>query len=186
MKTQHRLALFNSFFKIGMLAFGGGYAVAPLLQKEAVERRGWITSEELADIMTVSQTLPGVIMTNSATMIGYRVAGFWGAFLATVASIIPTFAITIIVTAFLWQYSDNHWVRKTFTGILIGVTSLIIYSITKLWKTAIRDYFDVLLALMAAAGLILFKINAVLVILGIAGAGFARNFILSRRGSQGK
>jgi chromate transporter len=184
MKTKQRLALFNSFFKIGMLAFGGGYAVAPLLQKEAVERQGWITSEELADIMAVSQTLPGVIMTNSATMIGYRVAGLRGAFLATTAAIIPTFAITILVTAFLWRYSDNPWVRKAFTGILIGVASLIIYSITKLWETAIRDYFDILLALLAAAGLILFKIHAVLVILGIAVFGFARNFILSRKGNH--
>ncbi|HEX3043404.1 MAG TPA: chromate transporter [Bacillota bacterium] len=186
MKIKQRLVLFNSFFKIGMLAFGGGYAVAPLLQKETVERRGWITSEELTDIMAVSQTLPGVIMTNSATMIGYRVAGLWGALLATTAAILPTFAITIIVTAFLWQYSDNPWVRKAFTGILIGVGSLIIYSITKLWKTAIRDYFDILLALLSAVGLILFKLNTVLVILGIAFFGFTRNFILSRRGRQVK
>lgn len=185
MKTKQRLALWNSFFKIGMLAFGGGYAVAPLLQKEAVERRGWITSEELADIMAVSQTLPGVIMTNSATMIGYRVGGVWGAVIATGAAIIPTFAITLIVTAFLWKYSDHPWVQKTFTGILVGVASLIIYSITKLWKTAIRDYFDVLLAL-AAAGLILFKINAALALLAIAVTGFARNFILSRRGNHQK
>lgn len=185
MKTKPYLALFTSFFKIGLIAFGGGYAVAPLLQKEAVEHREWINSEELTDIMAIAQTLPGVIFTNSATMIGYRVAGFQGAFIATTASIIPTFAITIIVTAFLWKYSDNPMVRKTFTGILIGVSSLIIYSITKLWKTAVQDYFDILLVLLSAAVLILFKINAVLVILGIAALGFSRNYILARRGKPG-
>jgi chromate transporter len=181
MKTKPYFALFNSFFKIGFIAFGGGYAVAPLLQKEAVERRGWIGGEELTDIMALAQTLPGVVFTNSATMIGYRVAGFWGAFIATTASIIPTFAITIIVTAFLWKYTDNLWVRKTFTGILLGVSALIIYSVTKLWKTAVKDYFDILLVLLSAAALILFKINAVLVILGVAIIGFSRNLIIATR-----
>jgi chromate transporter len=185
MKTKQYLALFNSFFKIGMAAFGGGYAVAPLFQKEMVERRKWITEEELTDIMAISQTLPGVIMTNSSTIIGYRVAGFWGALIATTASIVPTFAITIIVTAFFWKYSDNPLVRKTFTGILIGVTSLIIYSITKFWKAAVKDYFDVLLVLIAAAALILFKIHAVLVILGVAAIGFTRNLVLTIRSGSG-
>jgi chromate transporter len=185
MKTELYTALFKSFFKIGMIAFGGGYAVAPLLEKEVVERRRWISGEELTDIMALGQTLPGVVFTNSATMIGYRVAGFWGAFIATSASIIPTFAITIIVTVFLWKYTDNPWIRKTFTGILIGVSSLIVYSITKLWKSAVKDYFDVLLVLLSAAGLVLFKINAVLVILGVAVIGFSRNIILATRSDSG-
>lgn len=184
MKSRSYLALFNSFFKIGFIAFGGGYAVAPLLQEEVVERREWISGEELTDIMALAQTLPGVVFTNSATMIGYRVAGFWGAFIATTASIIPTFAITIIVTAFFWKYTDNLWVRKTFSGILIGVSALIVYSITKLWKTAVKDYFDIMLVLLSAAALILFKINAVLVILSVAVIGFSRNLILANRSGK--
>lgn len=185
MKTKSYLALFSSFFKIGMIAFGGGYAVAPLLQKEAVERREWINGEELTDIIALAQTLPGVIFTNSATIIGYRVAGFWGAFIATAASIAPTFAITIIVTALLWKHTDNPWVQKTFTGILIGVSALIIYSITKLWKTAVKDYFDILLVVLSVVALILFKINAVLVILGVAAIGVARSLILTARSGCG-
>ena len=184
MKPKPYPALFNSFFKIGLLAFGGGYAVAPLLQKEAVERRGWITGEELTDFLALSQSLPGVIFTNSATMIGYRVGGFWGAFIATTASIIPTFAITIIVSAFFWNYTDNPWVRKAFAGILIGVAALIIYSITKLWKTAVKDYFEILMAVISAAAMILFKANAVLVILGITAIGFTRNLIISKRATR--
>lgn len=181
MKLNKYLALFGSFFKIGLIAFGGGYAVTPLLQKEAVERRGWITGEELTDIVALAQSLPGVIFTNSATIIGYRVAKVLGAFIATTASIIPTFAITIIVTAFFWQYTDYPWVRKAFTGILIGVSALIIYSITQLWKTAVKDYFDVVLVLLSTAALILFKINAVGVILGGAVIGFFRNLIKSKQ-----
>jgi chromate transporter len=178
METNKYLVLFNSFVKIGAIAFGGGYAVVPLLQKEVVERRRWIGSEELTDIMALAQTLPGVIFTNSATMIGYRVAGFWGALVATTAAILPTFAIMLIVTAFLWKYTSSIWVQKTFTGILIGVSALIIHSITRLWKTAVKDYFDIFLVLLSAGALILFKVNVVLVILGAAVIGFARNMIV--------
>jgi chromate transporter len=184
MKASQLTALFVSFFKIGAIAFGGGYAVAPLFQKEIVEHRKWITHEELTDIMAMAQTLPGIIMTNSATMIGYRVSGFWGAVLATTASISPTFVITILVTAFFWNYTGNPLVRKTFTGILIGVTSLIIYSITKMWKSAVKNYFDILIVLLSSACLILFKINAVFVILGAAIIGFSRNLIVLRTRGQ--
>lgn len=176
------MLLFRSFFKIGLIAFGGGYAVAPLLQKEVVENREWIASEELTDIMAIAQTLPGVIFTNSATMIGYKVAGLSGSAVATISAIIPTFMITILVTVFFWNFTNNPIVQKAFVGILIGVTSLVIYSITKMWKSAIRNYFDIILVVLSSLCLIFFKINAVFVILGVAIIGFAYNLIVFKIG----
>lgn len=172
MDVKKIIQLFISFFKIGAIAFGGGYAVAPLLQKEIVEHRKWITSEELTDIMAISQALPGIIFTNSATMIGYRVAGFIGALVATTSSIAPTFIITLVVTSYFWNYTENVWVQKALTGVLLGVTALILYSITKMWKSAVRNYFDIALVVLSSLLLIIFKASAIYVILGVAVLGF--------------
>lgn len=181
------MLLFRSFFKIGLIAFGGGYAVAPLLQKEMVEEREWITSEELTDVMAIAQTLPGIIFTNSATMIGYKVAGLSGAVIATISAIIPTFIITILVTAFFWNFTSNPIVQKAFVGILLGVTSLILYAITKMWKSAVRNYFDIMLVVISSLCLIFFNGTAVFVILGVAVVGFTYNLIVFkiRRSNNG-
>ena len=92
------IELFITFLKIGFLAFGGGYAVIALLQKEVVNHKKWLSNEELSDIMAIAQTLPGIIYVNSATMVGYRKQGLWGALIATIASVIPTFILILLVT----------------------------------------------------------------------------------------
>ncbi len=176
--------LFISFFKIGLIAFGGGYAVIPLLQREAIENRRWVTQAELADIMAISQTLPGIIMVNSATMIGCKVAGFWGGLVATCAAIAPTFIITILVTVFFWRYTNNPVIKKALTGILIGVTALIIYAITKTWGTVIQSHFDLLLVVICVILLLLFKVNVVLVILLAALIGFISQLFFFRSGRK--
>ena len=184
MELKQLLEIFVSFFKIGCIAFGGGYAIAPLLQKEVVEHRNWITNEELTDMMAIAQALPGIIFTNVATMIGYKLSGLLGAITAIISAIIPTFTITILVTTYLWNYTDNPIVHKAFIGILIGVTSLILYAITKMWGTAVKNNFDVLLVLLSASCLILFKTSAVFVILGGAIIGFSRNLIVFKMGGR--
>jgi chromate transporter len=184
MRLKLIIQLFTSFFKIGLVAFGGGYTVIPLLQREAVETRHWVTAEELAEIMAISQTMPGIIMINSATMIGCRIAGFWGGLTATAASTAPTFIITILVTIFFWGYTDNPLIKKALTGILLGVTALIIYSITTTWKSVVRDYFDIILVLLSTVLLLLFKINVVLVIIGTAMLGFAYQLFLVNSGRK--
>lgn len=176
--------LFISFFKIGLVAFGGGYTVIPLLQREVIETRHWVTAEELAEIMAISQTMPGIIMINSATMIGCRIAGFWGGLIATAASTAPTFIITILVTIFFWGYTDNPLIKKALTGILLGVTALIIYSITTTWKSVVRDYFDIFMVVLASTLLLLFKINVVLVIISTALLGFAYQMFLVKSGRK--
>ncbi|MCX7923364.1 MAG: chromate transporter [Clostridia bacterium] len=176
--------LFITFFKIGLLAFGGGYAVISLLQKEAVEGRKWISNEELTDMMAIAQTLPGVIYVNSSTMVGYRVCGLLGALTATFASIIPTFMIVLVITVFLWDYTNNPIAKKIFTGVLLGVTALVIHSIFKMWKSVVKSYFDLILVIISSCLLIVFKTSVILVIVGVAFAGFMRN--LYKFKSEGK
>ena len=184
MKIKLLFQLFVSFLKIGLVSFGGGYAVVPLLQLEAVERRKWLSKDELIDIISISQAFPGVIIVNSSTMIGYRVCGLPGSFVATAATLIPTFVLTLVVTMFFWRFTENAFVKKAFTGIFIGVTSLIIYSITNMWKSSVRNYFDVLVVVLSSAALILFKVNAVFVILGALALGFAYNLFHLKKGGE--
>jgi chromate transporter len=182
MRLKLLYGLFVSFFKIGLISFGGGYAVIPLLQLEAVERRKWLSKEELLDTIAISQAFPGIIIVNSSTMIGYRVCGFWGSLVATTATLIPSFCLILVITAFFWKYTENIYVRKAFSGILIGVTSLIIYSMTKMWKSSIKGYFDIFLALVSTSALLLFKLNAVIVILLVLAVGFVYNLRAAMKG----
>lgn len=176
MNIKLLIQLFLTFFKLGLLSFGGGYAIIPLLQIEAVERKKWLTKEELLDTMAISQTFPGAIMVNSSTMLGYKVCGLPGSIVATAASLIPTFILILVITMFFWGHTENIYVKKAFTGILLGVSSLIMYSITKMWKSSVGNYFDVLLVVLSSAALILFKVNAVFVILGALAVGFIYNY----------
>lgn len=184
MKIKLLFQLFITFIKIGSLAFGGGYAVIPLLQREVIEHRKWISSEELTDMMAIAQTMPGVIMVNVSTMTGYRVGGFWGALTATTASILPTFVLTLLVTLLLWNQTENPLVKKAFTGVLLGVTALILYSIVKTWKSAVKNYFDIALVVLSAVLLTVFKVNVVLVILAMGAIGFANGLFLQWRGGR--
>ncbi|WP_088224720.1 chromate transporter [Desulfosporosinus sp. FKB] len=175
------LEMFITFFKIGCLAFGGGYAVIAILQKEVVELKQWVTNDELTDIMAISQTLPGIIFVNSATMIGYRKKGLLGATVATITSCLPTFLLILLLTFVIWGFTDNPIVHKAFIGILLGVTALILNSVKKTWKTAVKHYSDVILALLSAALMLFTNINVVLVLLLLAALGFAKNIYFLKK-----
>jgi chromate transporter len=174
--------MFITFFKIGCLAFGGGYAVIAILQKEVVELKQWVDNDELTDIMAISQTLPGIIFVNSATMIGYRKKGVLGAMIATLASILPTFFLILLLTFVIWGFTDNIIVHKAFTGILLGVTALILNSVKKTWKTAVKHYSDIVLALLATVLLLFTNVNVVIILLLLAGLGFGKNLYYLKGG----
>lgn len=111
------LKLFLSYLKIGFFGFGGGYAMIALIQDEIVVRRGWITAAQFADIIAVSQITPGPIAINSATYIGYTVAGFWGSAVATTAVCLPAMTLMIVITRFFLKLHGNPYVAGTVAGI---------------------------------------------------------------------
>lgn len=169
------IEMFITFFKIGCLAFGGGYAVIAILQKEVVELKQWVDNDELTDIMAISQTLPGIIFVNSATMIGYRKKGIKGAIVATFSSVLPTFFLILLLTFVIWGFTDNIFVHKAFTGILLGVTALILNSVKKTWKTSVKHFTDIIIAFLATALLLFTDVNVVLILLLMAALGFGKN-----------
>ena len=89
--------LFAAFFRIGAFTFGGGYAMIPLIQKETVENKKWITDDDILEIVAIAESTPGPIAINAATFVGYKVAGFWGAFFATIGMVVPSFAIILLI-----------------------------------------------------------------------------------------
>ena len=124
-KKQHGagqlLPLFVSFLKIGAFTFGGGYAMIPLIQKEAADRHKWMTDEEIMEIVAIAESTPGPIAVNAATFTGYHAAGVPGAVLATIGVVMPAFLVIAAVSSALTLVSGNQWVKWAFSGVRAGL-----------------------------------------------------------------
>ena len=118
--------LFWAFFRIGALTFGGGYAMIALLDHECVEKRQWLTADELMDITVVAESTPGPIAINCATFTGYRQAGFFGALAATLGIVFPSFAVIYVISRFLDHFLEITLIAHAFQGIKIGAGLLIL------------------------------------------------------------
>ena len=134
------LDLFIAFIKVGAMTFGGGYAMLPILQREVLEKRGWITEAEMIDYYAMGQCLPGVIMVNTAVFVGQKRKGVPGGIIAALGAVFPSLVIIVIIAASLTAFSDVPAVRNAFAGIRICVVVLIINAVVKLWKPAIIDW----------------------------------------------
>lgn len=163
--------LFMAFLKMAPMTFGGGYALIPAIEKEVVDKKGWLRSEEMADVFAVAGTVPGAVAVNSSAFIGYRIAGVPGAIAALLGICLPTFLLMILLTIFYEQLRDNPKVEAAFTAIRATVVALIAYAAIQIGRTAIVDYATG--ALGAAAALLLFlgHVHPLLVILLGAVAG---------------
>ena len=134
------------FFKLGIVNFGGGYALLPLLNRELVDKRHWATEQELADYYAVGQCTPGAIAVNVSTFIGYKVAGMLGGILATVFFVMPAFIIIFIIATLLTNFSSNPFVVNALAGINVVVFILILSAIFKLARKSIVDIWGIILA----------------------------------------
>ena len=155
-KLKQYLNLFWTFSKIGVCTFGGGYAMLPILQRELVEKRDWATEEQLADYYAVGQCTPGVIAVNTATFVGASQAGVWGGIIATLGLVFPSLVIILVIAAFLRTFMDTQWVVHAFNGVRAGVVALILSSVIKLVKGAVKD---VATGIIYVAVLVLSAIN---------------------------
>lgn len=143
--------LFFSFAKVGLLTFGGGMAMLPLLQRECVDRRGWATEEEMLNYYAIGQCTPGIIAVNVATFIGYKKKGTVGGIAATLGVVFPSIVIITAIASFLALFSNNPYVQKAFAGIRIAVSALILVSVFRMAKKTLRDFETVFIAILAFA-----------------------------------
>jgi len=146
--------IFLTFLKMGCFAFGGGYAMVPLVERELVKKRGWTNMDEVIEWYTIAQITPGIIAVNLSTFIGYKRKGIPGGILATIGFVLPGVLIIIVAALLLSNFADNAIVKHAFAGIRIAVGALILDTVIKLLKGFIKEiktlavYFIVLLVLL--------------------------------------
>lgn len=183
--------LFTAFMRIGAFTFGGGYAMLPMLERECVEKAGWVTRDELLDYFAIGQCTPGVIAVNTATFVGKKERGFKGALAATVGVVLPSFIIICVLTALLANFAELTPVKYALHGIRVAVGVLILNTVIKLVKEKIKDALGYILC--AAAFLLValpqtlglpFRVSPVFVVIGAAAIGIVRGFIA--RGGKAK
>ena len=133
------LELFLTFFKVGIMTFGGGYAMLPILQREIVDNKGWATKEELLDYFAIGQCTPGVIAVNTSTFIGRKNGGVIGAIVATLGVVTPSIIIITIIAGLIQNFADLPVVKNAFSGIRACVCVLIFNATVKLVKSAVVD-----------------------------------------------
>lgn len=177
--------LFFTFFKIGLFTFGGGYAMIALLEEEFIQRRKWLDKNEFLDMAAIAESTPGPVAINSATYLGYKLAGVPGAATATVAVCLPSFFIIYAISLFFEQFTQLTVIANAFKGIQICVIYLIFSAGVRMLKALDKSPFStgVLLAVMlvmigfSLAGI---SISSILLIL-LSGAVSVAAWLLRRR-----
>ena len=165
------LDMFLTFAKVGVMTFGGGYAMLPILQREIVDNKGWATEEELMDYFAIGQCTPGVIAVNTATFIGQKNKGIPGGIFATLGVVFPSLLIISALAGVIEAFSHIGWVQNAFGGIRVCVCVLIFNAVVKLMKKAVVDKATLIIFLLVMLGSGLTDLSPVIfvVLAGVAG-----------------
>lgn len=159
------------FFKIGIMTFGGGYAMLPMIQREVVEKRHWATEEEILNYYAIGQCTPGVIAVNTATFIGDKQKGVPGGFLATFGVVLPSLIIISIIAAVLNNFAELETVQHALAGIRVSVVVLVGFSVYKLIRSGVKGAFGWVVFVLTFLLSAIFDISPVLVVVLSALAG---------------
>ena len=151
------LELFTMFFKLGLLTFGGGYAMIPQIKENVCEKKEWIDEEEMLEIIAISESTPGPIAINMATYIGYKQNKFFGSLFATLGVVLPSLIIIYVISLFLEQFMQNEFVKYAFVGINAAVAFLIIKAGINMVKKMPKKLFPIILFSLTFILIIVFK-----------------------------
>ncbi len=180
-KLKKLFSIFWVFFKIGAFTFGGGYAMIPLIQRETAESRRWVSNEDILEIIAIAESTPGPIAINSATFIGYKVAGVLGSVFATVGVVLPSFVIIYIISSVLRQFQEIKAVQYAFAGIRAGVLALILKAMWSMYKQCQKSIFAYAIMAFAFVSVVVFDLSLLVVIIACAVAGLVYSTIKARR-----
>ena len=154
-------SLFLIFAKVGVMTFGGGMAMLPILQREVVDGKGWATEEELVDYYAISQCTPGIIAVNTATFIGQKQKGVPGGIAATLGVVFPSLVIITLLASLISNFSHLIWVRNAFAGIQVCVCVLIFNAVMKLKKKSVVDRATMVIFVLVLVGSVLLDLSPV-------------------------
>ena len=164
--------IFTVFAKIGAFTIGGGYAMIPLIQAE-MSRRGWISDDDLPDIVALSQSAPGVMAVNISIFAGHRLRGVKGSIAATLGSILPSFLAILAIAVFFTAFRENPYVERAFKGIRPVVVSLILVPMVKMARTSCRSVWTWLTAIVSLGLVAFLNVSPIYIILCVLVLGFS-------------
>ena len=189
-KLKKCLELFWVFLRVGAMTFGGGYAMLPILQRELVEKRQWVTDADLTDYYAIGQCTPGIIALNVSTFIGRTKAGLAGAICAAVGFELVPLLIILVISLFLEGFSDNEYVQHALAGINVCVCVLILNTLLKLRKSTLKGAFSlvvffIVFALAAMGEFLPFSIPLPVLVVAAALAGIIAGQIKEKKKAEG-
>lgn len=170
MKEINLIRLFSTFFKLGLFTIGGGYAMIPLIERDVVERNGWVNKEEFVDLLAVAQSSPGVFAVNISIFIGYKLRGVVGSIVSAVGNVLPSVIIILLIALFFSSFRDNEVVNNIFMGLRPAVVALIAVPVFSVARTAKITWTNVWIPLLSALLIVAFGVSPVYIIMcAIAG-----------------
>lgn len=158
--------IFKTFFKVGTLLIGGGYVILPLLTSELVEKKNWITSDELCEFYAIGASLPGIIAANTAIFTGRKLLGTKGAVAATVGMVLPAFLAIVLLATILSEIINLPTTQHIFWGVGIGVIVLLFLAVKEMWKKSVNDKFSLTVYIVCTILALTRKVPLALIIIG--------------------
>jgi chromate transporter len=180
------IELIWTFIKIGASTFGGGYAMVPVLERELIKGKGWITMDEVMDYYTIAQVTPGIIAVNVSTFVGWKRKGWLGGILATAAFILPGMILMTVISLFISRFAEYPAVRHAFAGIRIAVGALILDTIRKLVKGFYREITSPAVFIIVFAVSVLTGVSPVYMIIAAGLLGWLLYRFRRRPGPQAR
>lgn len=174
------LELLISFVKIGFLTIGGGYVMLPMMQSELIDKKHWITEEELLDYYAVGQSTPGIIAVNVATFVGYKKAGITGGIVATLGIISPSLIIITALAGVIQSIDQYPNVQKAMSGINVAVCALITDATLNFIKKGVKNFVTLLVLLVSFLLIYYVKVPSYLIVLGAAFLGTITYFVKNK------
>ena len=171
--------LFSAFFKIGLFTFGGGMSMLPMLQKELVESKKWLTDEEILNYFAIGQCTPGIIAVNVATFCGYKRAGLFGAIASTIGMVCPSWIVITLIAGSISRFSGIEWIQRAMKGVYVAVAALLIRAVFTFAKKIITDLVTAVIAVGAFLAMSVWNVSGILIVLAAGITGFCAQIIRS-------
>ena len=178
--------LFTAFFKIGLFTFGGGMSMLPMLQRELVESKKWLTEEEILNYFAIGQCTPGIIAVNVATFCGYKRAGLSGAIVSTVGIVCPSWIVITLIAGSISRFSDIVWIQRAMKGVYVAVAALLARAVFTFGKKIITDFVTAGIAAGAFLAMSVWNVSGILIVLVAGIIGFCAQIIRNGKETSGR
>ena len=185
-RLMRYVQLFVSFFKIGLFTFGGGMSMLPMLQKELVESKKWLTDEEILNYFAIGQCTPGIIAVNVATFCGYKRAGLSGAIVSTVGIVCPSWIVITLIAGSISRFSEIAWIQRAMKGVYVAVAALLTRAVFTFGKKILTDLVTAAIAAGAFLAMSVWNVSGILIVLAAGIIGFCAQIIRNGKNTSGR